>query len=82
MSLYAIGDFHLSFLVDKPMEVFDSVWQDGFFSEKPSIISRLCLPRSMKLNGSFPNDKENGFVMHALLYNFLQLIFYFTFHSN
>lgn len=27
MSLYAIGDFHLSFLVDKPMEVFDPVWK-------------------------------------------------------
>ena len=28
MSLYAIGDFHLSFLVDKPMEVFDPVWKN------------------------------------------------------
>lgn len=27
MSLYAIGDFHLSFSVDKPMDVFGSVWK-------------------------------------------------------
>lgn len=28
MALYAIGDFHLSFSVDKPMEVFGDVWKD------------------------------------------------------
>ena len=28
MSLYAIGDFHLSFSVDKPMDIFDSVWKN------------------------------------------------------
>ena len=28
MSLYAIGDLHLSFLVDKPMDVFGSVWKN------------------------------------------------------
>lgn len=28
MALYAIGDFHLSFSVDKPMEVFGSVWKN------------------------------------------------------
>ena len=26
MSLYAIGDFHLSFTVNKPMDVFDKLW--------------------------------------------------------
>lgn len=28
MALYAIGDLHLSFGVDKPMEVFGSVWKN------------------------------------------------------
>lgn len=28
MALYAIGDFHLSFSVDKPMEIFGDVWKD------------------------------------------------------
>lgn len=28
MSLYAMGDFHLSFSVDKPVEVFDSAWKN------------------------------------------------------
>ena len=28
MALYAIGDLHLSFLVDKPMDVFGSVWKN------------------------------------------------------
>lgn len=28
MALYAIGDFHLSFSVDKPMEVFGSEWKN------------------------------------------------------
>ena len=37
-------------------------------------MSWFYLLRSMKLNGSFPNDKENGFVMHALLYNFPSLL--------
>ena len=27
MSLYAIGDFHLSFTVNKPMDVFDKRWK-------------------------------------------------------
>ena len=28
MSLYAIGDFHLSFTVNKPMDVFDKRWKN------------------------------------------------------
>lgn len=28
MSLWAIGDFHLDFSTDKPMEVFDPVWRN------------------------------------------------------
>lgn len=28
MSLYAIGDLHLAFSVDKPMDIFGSVWKD------------------------------------------------------
>lgn len=28
MALYAIGDFHLSFSVDKPMDVFGSIWKN------------------------------------------------------
>ena len=28
MSLWAMGDFHLAFTVDKTMEVFDPVWKD------------------------------------------------------
>jgi hypothetical protein len=28
MSLYAIGDFHLDFATDKPMEVFDPIWKN------------------------------------------------------
>lgn len=28
MALFAMGDFHLSFSVDKSMEVFDSVWKN------------------------------------------------------
>ena len=28
MSLYAISDFHLSFTVNKPMDVFDKRWKN------------------------------------------------------
>lgn len=28
MSLYAIGDMHLSFSTDKPMEIFDPIWKN------------------------------------------------------
>lgn len=28
MALYAMGDFHLAFSVDKSMEVFDGIWKD------------------------------------------------------
>ena len=28
MSLYAIGDLHLSFTANKPMDVFGSEWKD------------------------------------------------------
>ena len=28
MALYALGDLHLSFSVDKPMDIFDPVWKD------------------------------------------------------
>ena len=28
MALYAIGDFHLDFSTDKPMEIFDPVWKN------------------------------------------------------
>ena len=28
MALYAMGDFHLAFSVDKPMEIFDSIWKN------------------------------------------------------
>ena len=28
MALYAIGDFHLSFMVNKPMDVFGSEWKN------------------------------------------------------
>ena len=28
MALYAIGDFHLSFTVNKPMDVFGSEWKN------------------------------------------------------
>jgi hypothetical protein len=28
MALYAIGDFHLAFSVDKPMDMFGPVWID------------------------------------------------------
>lgn len=28
MSLYAIGDFHLSFTTNKPMEIFDPIWKN------------------------------------------------------
>lgn len=28
MALYAMGDFHLAFSVDKPMDVFDEIWKD------------------------------------------------------
>lgn len=28
MALYGIGDFHLSFSVDKPMEIFDPIWKN------------------------------------------------------
>ena len=29
MSLYAIGDFHLSFTVNKPMDVFDKRMEES-----------------------------------------------------
>ena len=28
MSLWAMGDFHLAFTVDKPMEIFDPIWKN------------------------------------------------------
>lgn len=27
MALYAMGDFHLAFSVDKPMQIFDPIWK-------------------------------------------------------
>lgn len=49
MSLYAIGDLHLSLSADKPMDVFGSVWdnyvqklQDGFACLSADDVTVLC----------------------------------------
>ena len=49
MSLYAIGDLHLSLSADKPMDVFDSVWhnhtqklKEGFSALTPEDTCVLC----------------------------------------
>ena len=49
MALYAIGDLHLSFANDKPMDVFGEVWRDhaeklrqGFSCVSPEDLTVLC----------------------------------------
>ena len=57
MSLYAIGDLHLSFSVNKPMSVFGPVWhnhpeklQSGFSSLTPDDTCILCGDLSWGMN--------------------------------
>lgn len=49
MSLYAIGDLHLSLGADKPMDVFGGVWKDytekiaqGFSALRPEDVCVIC----------------------------------------
>lgn len=49
MALYAIGDLHLSFGVDKPMDIFGKTWanhverlREGFSSLGPEDVTILC----------------------------------------
>ena len=39
MALYALGDLHLSFSVDKPMDIFDPgiVWKESAWAEAEKI---------------------------------------------
>ena len=45
MSLYAIGDLHLSLGTDKPMDVFGSRWT-GYMKKIPENWNRVVTSRS------------------------------------
>ena len=71
MSLYVIGDTHLSFGSGKPMDVFGALWEnhaeklrDGFASVKPEDTTVLCgdLSWAMDLAGA----REDFLFLHRL----------------
>ena len=51
MSLYVIGDLHLSFSTDKPMDVFSPVWHNHPEKLKASFSSRLTADDTVVLCG-------------------------------
>ena len=71
MALYAIGDTHLSFSSNKPMDVFGSLWTDyveklrlGFEQVQPEDTVVLCGDLSWGM--SLPEAKEDFAFLNAL----------------
>lgn len=59
MSLYAIGDFHLSFKVNKPMDVFDKRWKnhvvkiEKYLKKKVTERAAVVITRDHSWGGEF-----------------------------
>ena len=71
MSLYVIGDLHLSFGCDKPMDVFGGRWEnytdkllEGFASVRPEDTTVLCGDLSWGM--SLAEAREDFRFIHAL----------------
>jgi len=71
MALYAIGDLHLSFGADKPMDIFGEKWerhaeklQKGFRRVQPEDTTVLCGDLSWAM--SLPAAREDFLFIHRL----------------
>lgn len=71
MSLYVIGDTHLSLGCDKPMDVFGGRWEnyveklrEGFASVRPEDTTVLCGDLSWGMN--LPQAREDFLFLHRL----------------
>jgi predicted phosphohydrolase len=71
MALYAIGDLHLSFGADKPMDIFGEKWerhaeklQKGFQRVQPEDTTVLCGDLSWAM--SLPAAREDFLFIHRL----------------
>ena len=53
MSIYVIGDLHLSFSVDKPMDIFGNNWEDHAEKIKNSWIEKVKEDDTVILPGDF-----------------------------
>ena len=52
MALYALGDLHLAFGADKPMDVFGGRWQ-GYMQKLKEGLSILCPEDTLVIPGDF-----------------------------
>ena len=53
MAIYAIGDLHLSFGVNKPMNVFGDIWEDYEKRLEQDWVSKVSLSDTVILPGDF-----------------------------
>ena len=51
MKVYAISDLHLSFAVDKPMDIFGDGWQDHFEKVKADWLEKVTPEDAVLLGG-------------------------------
>ena len=51
MALYAIGDLHLSFSTDKPMDIFGSAWKNHIQVLETNWKARICEDDTIVLVG-------------------------------
>lgn len=69
MALYALGDMHLSFSVDKPMDIFDPVWKDHEKKIEKYWRKKITPEDTIVLTGDHSwgrNVKECEAVLHLL----------------
>lgn len=57
MSLYAIGDFHLSFTVNKPMDVFDKRWKNHVVKIEKYWKKRVTENDTVVITGDHPGGE-------------------------
>ena len=53
MALYVIGDLHLSFGVDKPMDIFGNNWEDHSKKIKENWLNKVKPEDTVVLPGDF-----------------------------
>ena len=53
MSIYVIGDLHLSFSVDKPMDIFGDLWENHTEKLKNNWIEKVKESDTVILPGDF-----------------------------
>ena len=56
MSLYAIGDLHLSFTANKPMDVFGREWKDHVRKIEKNWRGRIGAEDTVVITGDHPGD--------------------------